>query len=458
MALLARSGVDKLYQSQIMLRQKEESQAKMSKVVQFSDERKFSSLDCGTSSPSEFFSKVSRLQQKTTNSKNSVNFKGFRKHRRDMFNAKIATEEENMLDTNFSSSSNVNHKNFNHPLETTHSDYDSSSTSSVHMSNLSNTPNFSPPNFSPPNYSPPNFSLGEHPNNASLGNDLVDLQVVISPRRRSLSPSLPLPRPKIVWFAKSVEEEKEILDLAMNGALVGFAGAVALTKVLTVDQDYWRGWTVFEILRSLPRDNWHAYEAMLSTNPVLAKMTISGIVYTLGDWSAQCYEGRPFLRFDRMRMIRSGLVGFCLHGSLSHHYYHFCEWLFPSQEPWVVPAKILFDQTIWSGVWNSIYYTALGLLRFEKPSTIWKELRATFFPLLTAGWKLWPFAHLVTYGVVPVEQRVLWVDSVELIWVAILSIISNEKAEERREVNEELGIEKSVATIGETNKKDKIVS
>ena len=41
--------------------------------------------------------------------------------------------------------------------------------------------------------------------------------------------------------------------------------------------------------------------------------------------------------------------------------------------------------------------------------------------LTQAGWKLWPFAHLITYGVIPVEQRLLWVDCVELIWVTILS-------------------------------------
>ena len=40
---------------------------------------------------------------------------------------------------------------------------------------------------------------------------------------------------------------------------------------------------------------------------------------------------------------------------------------------------------------------------------------------MQAGWKLWPFAHLITYGVIPVEQRLLWVDCVELIWVTILS-------------------------------------
>ncbi|KAH7277056.1 hypothetical protein KP509_39G032200 [Ceratopteris richardii] len=157
-------------------------------------------------------------------------------------------------------------------------------------------------------------------------------------------------------------------------------------------------------------------------------------------------------------MIRSGLVGFCLHGSLSHFYYHVCEVhfqhhlhfqgaycccvcfsslypllqaLFPFQDWWGVPIKVAFDQTIWSAIWNSIYFTTIGLLRFESPASIASELRATFWPMLTAGWKLWPFAHIITYGVIPVEQRLLWVDCVELAWVTILSMLSNEKAEAR---------------------------
>ncbi|XP_017190964.1 uncharacterized protein [Malus domestica] len=133
------------------------------------------------------------------------------------------------------------------------------------------------------------------------------------------------------------------------------AGTFALTKLITVDQDYWHGWTLYEILWYAPQHNWSAYEEALKTNPVLAKMVISGVVYSVGDWIAQE--------------------------------------LIPFQDWWVVPVKVAFDQT--------------------------------------AGWKLWPFAHLVTYGVIPVEQRLLWVDCVELIWVTILSTYSNEKSEAR---------------------------
>ncbi|KEH39094.1 peroxisomal membrane 22 kDa (Mpv17/PMP22) family protein [Medicago truncatula] len=49
-------------------------------------------------------------------------------------------------------------------------------------------------------------------------------------------------------------------------------------------------------------------------------------------------------------------------------------------------------------------------------------LLARFMKCLSCtGRKLWPFANLNTYGVIPVEQGVLWVDYIELIWVTILS-------------------------------------
>ncbi|XP_010455892.1 PREDICTED: protein SYM1-like [Camelina sativa] len=224
-------------------------------------------------------------------------------------------------------------------------------------------------------------------------------------------------------------DNDRLMSRGINAAIVLAAGTVAVTKLLSIDHDYWQGWTLYEILRYAPEHNWVAYEQILKTNPVLAKMAISGIVYSLGDWIAQCYEGKPLFEFDRSRVVRSGLVGFTLHGSLSHYYYQFCEALFPFQEWWVVPAKIAFDQTVWSAIWNSIYFTVLGLLRFQSPADIFSEIKTTFWPMITAGWKLWPLAHLVTYGVIPVDQRLLWVDCIELIWVTILSTYSNEKAE-----------------------------
>ncbi|PON80606.1 Mpv17/PMP [Parasponia andersonii] len=233
-------------------------------------------------------------------------------------------------------------------------------------------------------------------------------------------------------FGDGEEEDLDRLtSRAINAAIVLGFGTLAITKLFTIDYDYWHGWTLYEVLRYAPEHNWIAYEQALKANPVLAKMIISGVVYAIGDWIAQCYEGKPLFEIERTRVLRSGLVGFTLHGSLSHYYYQFCEALFPFKDWWVVPAKVAFDQTVWAAVWNSIYYVVLGLLRFESPTSILTELKSTFWPLMTAGWKLWPFAHLITYGMIPIEQRLLWVDCVELIWVTILSTYSNEKSESR---------------------------
>ena len=60
-------------------------------------------------------------------------------------------------------------------------------------------------------------------------------------------------------------------------------------------------------------------------------------------------------------------------------------------------------------------------MKKEGPGAIWNNIRNTAVPLITSGLKLWPLAHVVTYGLVPVENRLLWVDTVEILWVTILS-------------------------------------
>jgi len=184
----------------------------------------------------------------------------------------------------------------------------------------------------------------------------------------------------------------------------------------------------------VPIDNWHAYQAVLATHPVITKACTSGLVYALGDWTAQVYEGRPLLGFDRARVLRSAIVGLFMHGPLSHYYYQFWETRLPHDGNLANTAlQILIDQTFWAVTWNAMYYAALGAMQLESPQQIWKTVSSTWWELLKTGWKLWPLAHIGTYGFVPVEQRVLYVDMVELVWVTVLSAFANAKKEGSQE-------------------------
>jgi hypothetical protein len=52
-----------------------------------------------------------------------------------------------------------------------------------------------------------------------------------------------------------------------------------------------------------------------------AQACISGVVYGLGDLTAQTYEQRSLRDFDAARIARSALCGLLAHGPLSHLYY-----------------------------------------------------------------------------------------------------------------------------------------
>lgn len=97
---------------------------------------------------------------------------------------------------------------------------------------------------------------------------------------------------------------------------------------------------------------------MLRANPVLVKACTSGIVYMLGDWTAQTFEGVALADIKRDRVVRSALAGLLLHGPLSHVWYGVCE--------------SLFDAIGWNGNWwvhrfiflvSSFLYEACALCR-----------------------------------------------------------------------------------------------
>lgn len=54
-------------------------------------------------------------------------------------------------------------------------------------------------------------------------------------------------------------------------------------------------------------------------------------------------------------------------------------------------------------------------------------MKRTTIPLIISGLKLWPFVHCITYGLIPLENRLLWVDAVEIVWVTILAGQANEE-------------------------------
>jgi protein Mpv17 len=140
---------------------------------------------------------------------------------------------------------------------------------------------------------------------------------------------------------------------------------------------------------------------------------------------SQSAAGTRIQDYQYDRIVRSALAGFIGHGPMSHVWYNVCDHLFMNvfhcTAWWNFIPKIGLDQFAWSPIWNNSYLLLIGLMQRQNISMIVDQMKRTTIPLMLDGLKLWPAVHVVTYSFIPIENRLLWVDMVEIIWVVILA-------------------------------------
>jgi len=228
-----------------------------------------------------------------------------------------------------------------------------------------------------------------------------------------------------IEFISQEVQVKMDANSIINTVILALIGLAVLNQFATVDADVMRGWSAQEMAIRIPIDNWNGYSAILEQSPILTKAATSATVYTIGDFIAQRTEGRTMGELDRGRILRSLLAGLVGHGPMSHVWYSVSDNIFENVlhlQGWSgTIIKVVIDQSFWGPIWNNTYILLLGLMKFNKLEDIFSEMKRTTIPLIVSGLKLWPLAHLVTYGLIPLENRLLWVDMIEIIWVTILA-------------------------------------
>ena len=181
------------------------------------------------------------------------------------------------------------------------------------------------------------------------------------------------------------------------------------------------------LLGHLPKDwlAWYDKEALAS--PLITKASTSGICYILGDLAAQGLSGKNLSTLKLDRAARSGVAGFVGHGPIAHYWLGFLDQYMSFDGAWwSIPAKIVIDQGPMSIVYNTIYSLLIGALALRNPIEVLRDVRAAFVPGFLASIKFWPVIHLFTFGLIPLELQLLWIDVSEIIWICILSQVNNE--------------------------------
>jgi len=220
----------------------------------------------------------------------------------------------------------------------------------------------------------------------------------------------------------------------VNFTLLALSFGYVFASVFYIDKGMTRGWSPGEITMRIPLDTWASYENSLSEKPVATKTIINIVIYLLGDWLSQTlFTGKNVLDFDAGRTLKNGFVGMCF-GPAVHEYYEFSDWILPVEGVTMGVTnrafKILMDQTVYLSVKCSIYILAIGILNGDGVGSSAENVKNRIKPIMFTAWKFWPLVHCVTYGLIPARHRILWVNSVDLVWNAILASKARDDVDE----------------------------
>jgi len=181
-----------------------------------------------------------------------------------------------------------------------------------------------------------------------------------------------------------------------------------------------------EILGRLPTDWLRWYDAEALSRPIITKASTSAVCYYAGDLIAQASTGATVANLDLRRAFRSSAAGFIGHGPVAHYWLQFVDTqLSFGGAWWAFFPKVILDQGPMSIVYNTVYTVLIGAFALRSPADVARDVRETWLPGMKASLRFWPFVHLITFSpLVPLELKLLWVDAVEIVWIAILSRVN----------------------------------
>lgn len=73
---------------------------------------------------------------------------------------------------------------------------------------------------------------------------------------------------------------------------------------------------------------------------------------------------------------------------------------------------------------TAAFFILMGLLKNQAVAQIAHNIRTQTIPLIVAGYKIWPFASIISFSCIPVERRIVFLNFVGLLWGIYMSLVA----------------------------------
>ncbi|KAF0521243.1 Protein sym1 [Gigaspora margarita] len=170
--------------------------------------------------------------------------------------------------------------------------------------------------------------------------------------------------------------------------------------------------------------SWYKYH--LLRRPILTQSIATGIIFTSGDIIAQGFiEQRGHKTYDFSRTLRLGGFGALIAGPSGATWYRILDKYIDIKKPFLaLLTRVTLDQTIYAPSFIATFLSVQSILERQSKEQIVKKFKKVYLPTLINNYKLWPTVQLLNFYFIPLNHRLLVVNTVALGWNTYLSIVN----------------------------------
>jgi len=162
----------------------------------------------------------------------------------------------------------------------------------------------------------------------------------------------------------------------------------------------------------------------LDEKPLLMKALTSMVGFALGDILAQTFIQKGDA-FDLARFIRLTSFGFLVHGTTSHYFYGFLDGKIPGTGAKQVFTKVFIDQVLWNPIFGVMFFSYVAAFELKGIGYVKDKVQNELLTQVFGSWKVWPAAHAINFRFIPSNQRVLYINTIQIGYNCFLSLIAN---------------------------------
>ena len=169
-----------------------------------------------------------------------------------------------------------------------------------------------------------------------------------------------------------------------------------------------------------------AYDGALRAHALPTKAATSMTVFAAASALSQRLEGGGEGEVDPLVVARMVCFAGLIDAPLQHTWHNVLEAALPGAAPATVVGKIAADQLTMAPLGLSTFLVAMSLLSGGTLADGTDKVSSELKRIFKVHASFWCVAHTVTFGLVPLEYRVGWAAAVNLVYVTILSMLTQE--------------------------------